>query len=276
MRTPPVAHYGITIAEAPPPDGVDQRDAPLSGALARNLQFLEVLGFAPAITNLYPGVGRQYIWRRGEPGDVDYIEQDNFTSYSAVARPATPGPRQGDTVFRLTHRDPRAALATLRERNLVTVDAAAADAFAAGATEWLLITSPAGQHYEFGPTQPTAAENHRVYVWTREDDIARIGRAYADHFGLAPVASGDFHGVGRVELLHRSAPGVSIGLLHSPAAGLAPRHSEDIFAEAGYTHYRLGAIDKTRTEAAARQAFPPGGDVAFVYFEDSYLELVQA
>ena len=278
MATPSIAHYGITIIEAAPAAGVDQRGVPITGVLARNLEFLKVLGFRPQIENFYAGVGRQYIWQRGEHGDVDYIEQDNFTSYSAAPRPPTPGPRQGDTVFRLTHRDPIATFKTLRARELISVDATEAGEFEQGRRAWLLFSSPSGQQYEYGATQPNAAANHRVYVWTAAADLARIRDAYRTHFGLQPQtgSSEDFHGIGHVELLARESPGVSIGLLHSPVAGLSPRFSEDIFAEAGYTHFRLGAIDKAKTEAATRQAFPSGGDVAFVYFEDSYLELVQA
>ena len=276
MRTPSIAHYGITIAEPAPPEGSDQRSVPITGTLAQNLEFLRVLGFEPHVENFYPGIGRQYIWRRGRADDADYIEQDNFTSYTATPRPMTPGPRQGDTVFRLTHREPVATLRALRAAGLVQVDAAAADAFERGERAWLLLASPSGQQYEFGMTAETAAANHRVYVWTADAEVDRICTQYRRHFGLVHAESADFHGIGRVELLQRAAPGVSIGLLHHPVAGLSPRWSEDIFGEAGYTHFRLGAIDKAETEAASRQAFPPGGDVSFVYFEDSYLELVQA
>ena len=45
--------------------------------------------------------------------------------------------------------------------------------------------------------------------------------------------------------------------------------------EAGYSHYRMGSPDMAHTESVTRQAFPKGGDVAFVYFRESYLELVQ-
>lgn len=276
MRTPSIAHYGITIVEQAPPADADQRAVPITGVLERNLAFLRVLGFEPHVENFYAGVGRQYIWRRGREGDVDYVEQDNFTSYSAQPRPHTAGPRQGDSVFRLTHRDPANALRTLRAEGLVAVDATAADAFMRGERSWVLIAAPSGQQYEFGATAETAADNHRVYVWTAAADVDRVCTQYRRHFGLSHVESGDFHGIGRVELLRRAAPGVSIGVLHDPVAGLAPRWSEDIFGEAGYTHFRLGAVDKPATEAIARQAFPPGGDVAYVYFEDSYLELVQA
>ena len=91
MGTPPIAHFGTTIIEAPPPKGTDQRDVPKAGALGDQLAFLEALGFAPAMENMYPGMGRQFIWRRGEPDDVNYIELDNFTSYAASDRPATSG-----------------------------------------------------------------------------------------------------------------------------------------------------------------------------------------
>ena len=91
-----------------------------------------------------------------------------------------------------------------------------------------------------------------------------------------PAQTEDFHGIGKVTRLTRDEPGLTIGLLHAGTQGLAERWTDDIFKEAGYSHFRLGALDKPVTEAATRQAFPAGGDVSFVYFEDSYLELVQA
>ncbi len=204
MRTPSIAHYGITIIEQAPPAGVDQRSVPITGTLERNLAFLRVLGFEPHIENFYPGIGRQYIWRRGREGDADYIEQDNFTSYTAAPRPPTPGPCQGDTVFRLTHADPVATLRTLRADGLVQVDAAAADAFERGEHAWLLLAAPSGQQYEFGATTATAADNHRVCVWTADTDVDRICTQYRRHFGLTHVGSDDFHSIGRVELLRRT------------------------------------------------------------------------
>lgn len=276
MGTPAIAHFGVTISEAPAPADADQRTIPITGALLGQLEFLKVLGFQPHVENFLPGIGRQYIWRRGTLGDIDYIEQDNFTSYSAKARPATPGPRQGDAIFRLTHRDPIAVFRTLRAQGLIKVDASQAAEFEHRDRDWILLSAPSGQRYELGPTAPTAAGNHVAYVWTAVADLAQRQASYRTHFGLEHVGSQDFHGIARVELLSRAEPGSTVGLLHTPAAGMAPRFSEDIFAEAGYPHFRLGAVNKTITEAAARQAFPPGGDVSYVHFADSYLELVQA
>ena len=277
MGTPAIAHFGITISEAPAPAGVDQRTIAITGALQGQLEFLRVLGFQPHIENFLPGIGRQYIWRRGSVGDVDYIEQDNFTSYTATARPATAGPRQGDAIFRLTHRDPISVFRTLRAQGLIEVDATQAAEFEHRDRDWILLSAPSGQRYELGATAPTAAGNHVAYVWTAAADVSRVQAEYQAHFGLIHSAAQDFHGLARVELLTRDAPGATVGLLHSPTtAALSPRWSEDIFAEAGYPHFRLGAIDKLGTEATARQAFPPGGDVSYVYFADSYLELVQA
>jgi hypothetical protein len=277
MHTPPIAHFGTTICESPPAVGTAQREAPIEGALASTLEFLETLGFVPGLENFYEGVGRQYIWRRGKPSDVDYVEQDNFTSYTAAPRPRTPGPRVGDTVFRVTHRQPRDVLRRLVGDGLAEVERPAEEEdFLAGDRDWLLVRAPNGQCYEFGPTQPTPAENHSVYVWTPSPELDAASANYERHFGLLKQSEReDFHGIGSVRRLARSDPGVTIGLLHDPGAGLAPRWTEDIFQEAGYSHFRLGAPDKSATEGSNRQAFPPAGDVAFVYFENSYLELVQ-
>ncbi len=277
MATPAIAHFGTTIIEAAPDADADQKQVPITGALSRTLEFLRILGFQPAMENMYPGVGRQYIWRRGNMGDIDYIEQDNFTSYGAMPRPATESPRAGDTVFRMTHGDAVGVFRTLDDAGLVEpADADQRAAFLDGSRSWLLFRGPNGQQYELGATQPTVAGNHTVYVWTPDDRLEQVADNYAAHFGLIPAEAEDFHGIGRVMRLTRAEPGLTIGLLHASVNGLAERWTDDIFKEAGYSHFRLGALDKPVTEAATRQAFPAGGDVSFVYFEDSYLELVQA
>jgi len=277
MATPCIAHYGTTIIEAAPPAGVDQKDVPITGQLADTLRFLELFGFEPLIENFYPGIGRQYIWRRGEPSDADYLEKDNFTSYRAQPRPPSAGPREGDTVFRLPHRDPVGVYRLWREHGLGEPRSKAAErAFLDGEQNWLLLHGPDGQLYELGPSQPTVWDNHRIYVWTADARLDEVAADYREHFGLLPVGDEDFHGWGKVRLLRRQDPGVSIGLLFDCAAPVQPRWTEDIFVEAGYSHFRLGALDRQTTQMQSREAFPSAGDVGFIYFQDSYLELVQA
>ena len=54
------------------------------------------------------------------------------------------------------------------------------------------------------------------------------------------------------------------------------QHSFDIFKDAGYSHFRLGSPDKSLVLDNAEEAFPDGGGpVAYVHFQNSYLELVQ-
>ena len=276
MATPAIAHFGTTIIEAPPEAGVNQADVPIAGALRDTLRFLEIFGFEPLVENFYPGMGRQYIWRRGQPGDVDYVEKDNFTSYRAESRPHTQGPRIGDTVFRLTHADPRAVWQAWQAEGLGEAwVAGAAEKFMAGAQPWLLLRGPDGQAYELGPTQGDVAGNHCIYVWTAATAVDDIAAAYAEHFNLVPDGVRDFHGLAQAHVLRRESPGMSVGLLCG-GAEVAERWTDDIFLEAGYSHFRLGATDMVRTVQVTREAFPQGGDVAFVYFADSYLELVQA
>ena len=277
MATPCIAHYGTTIIESAPPDGMDQRNVPIEGQLADTLAFLELFGFEPMMENFYPGMGRQYIWRRGEPTDVDYLEKDNFTSYRAQQRPASSGPREGDTLFRLPHADPVGVYRSWCERDLATpLSQQAEAAFLAGEQPWLLLRGPDGQHYELGPTQATASDNHRIYVWTADDRVDEVAAAYEGHFGLRSTGTEGFHGLGKVRLLGRDDPGVSLGLLFGCADGVQPRWTDDIFVEAGYSHFRLGALDMPVTQGESREAFPGAGDVGFIYFQDSYLELVQA
>ena len=80
MGTPSIAHFGTTIVESAPPEGMAQQDVPLDGILGDMLTFLKILGFVPGVENYYEGIWRQYIWSRGNVNDVDYVEQDNFTS----------------------------------------------------------------------------------------------------------------------------------------------------------------------------------------------------
>ena len=149
-------------------------------------------------------------------------------------------------------------------------------AFLAGTAPWVLIRGPQGQLFEFGQSTPDRATNHAVYVWTDPARLEATAAAFAREFDLEAQGDHDFHGQAHVRLLRRSRPGITIGLL-TPRAGdrVQPRWTDDIFVEAGYSHFRLGSFDKRRTREASREAFPDGGDVSFVYFADSYLELVQ-
>ena len=140
----------------------------------------------------------------------------------------------------------------------------------------MLLRGPDGQSYELAPVLPDAAGNRRIYIWTPDERVEAVAGAYQKHFGLEPAGTEGFHGIGTVRLLRRESPGVTVGLLFGSAIGVEPRWTDDIFVEAGYSHFRLGALDMDRTRSTSREAFPASGDVAFVHFEDSYLELVQA
>jgi hypothetical protein len=208
---------------------------------------------------------------------VDYLEKDNFTSYRAEQRPPSPGPREGDTIFRLPHRDPVDVYRRWRAAGLGTPLSEGAESdFLAGARSWLLLRGPDDQLYELGPTQASVCDNHRIYVWTADERVDEVAAAYEHHFGLLGRATEEFHDLGRVRLLVRDEPGVSLGLLFGAEAGVQPRWTDDIFVEAGYSHFRLGALNMPVTQQGSREAFPAAGDVGFIYFQDSYLELVQA
>ena len=276
MATPSIAHFGTTIVERAPSAGVAQKDVPLDGILGDMLAFLKILGFTPTIENYYEGIGRQFIWSRGTVDDVDYVEQDNFTSYTAEERPATDKPRVGDTIFRLTHSAPRKVLKQLLDEGLAKPLAGEdAEQYLRGETQWLLLQAPNGQTYQFGETQTAWADNHVVYIWTESARVTDIANNYKKCFGFRRTEDIIFHEVAQALMLRREEPGMSIGLLHRPDEEIASRWSDDIFKEAGYAHFRLGAPDKGVAQAASREAFPAAGDVSFVYFEDSYLELVQ-
>ena len=279
MGSPSIAHYGTTIMEPAPAEGVAIQDSPKEGALKGALRFFEIMGFRPLIENMYDGLGRQYIWNRGNQDDVDYVEVDSFTSFGSVERPATDAPRVGDTIFRLTHQTPVEIYGAWHAENLVTslVTPEQELAFINGETDWTLFRGPHGQMFEFGPTQPTRAGNHAIYVWTDPAKVDQIAADFSSEFAMDSMSAFDFHGVADGVCLRRDRPGTTIGLL-TPKAGdkIEPRWSEDIFLEAGYSHFRLGSPDKAHTLKNSRESFPDGGgDVSFVYYHDSYLELVQ-
>jgi len=278
MASPAIAHYGTTIIETPAPTGVDQRAIPYTGALAATLQLLELYGFEPLIENMYAGVGRQYIRRRGQITDPDYIEFDAFTSYRAVQRPSTATARVGDTIFRLTHQHPVEVFRQAAAQSLLTPAnrSANANSFLCGDSLWLLARGPNGQLFELGPTQLTRRDNNVVHIWTATETLDQTTSDFCTQFGMQEAQSALFHDVAQVKYLQRQRPGMTIGLLTPlPGEQVTPRWSDDIFLEAGYSHYRMGSPDKQRTLAASREAFPDGGDVSFVYFRDSYLEHVQ-
>ncbi len=278
MGTPSIAHYGTTIIEAEPNKDRPLSEAPKTGDLAKALRFFEIMQFEPLIENMYDGIGRQCILGRGKPTDIDYVEVDNFTSFRAVKRPDAGAPRVGDTHFRLTHKSPQDIYRAWKSEGLVSSLLSVDDesAFLDRKAEWTLFRAAHGQIFEFGPTQKTRAGNHAVYVWTDPGQIGAIAKSFCAQFGLEREGTFDFYGQADAQRLVRASPGITINLLTpKPGGEIAPRWSDDIFLEAGYAHFRLGAPDKTRTRTVTKEAFPDGGDVSFVYFHDSYLELVQ-
>jgi len=278
MGTPSIAHYGTTLMEAQPPEGTVYADHPKEGDLAKTLEFLDLFGFKPLIENMYEGLGRQYIWSRGSQDDADYVEKDTFTSFASVERPQTDMPRVGDTFFRMSHADPVGIYRTLKARKLVDpmVNAEYETAFLARAVDCIIYRGPDGQRYELCATLETTAENHTVYICTDPAELEATMADFVAEFGLTPAGTEDFYGYATAHLLKREDPGITIALLTAAeGTALEPRWTDDIFKEAGYSHYRMGSPDMAHTEEVTRQAFPKGGDVAFVYFRESYLELVQ-
>jgi hypothetical protein len=77
-------------------------------------------------------------------------------------------------------------------------------------------------------------------------------------------------------VLRRTGDGALTLQLLTPVGGvtLAPRITDDIFAQEGYPHFRLGTRNKPRALAAGEVVFPDTGDVSYVLIEGAYLELV--
>ena len=269
-----IAHFGTTLIESAPAEGADQLAIPMTGDLGRTDEFLRIFGAEIYIKNMYP-FGRQFIYKRGEPEDPDYFEKDTFTSYTAETLPETSTPRIGETIFRLPHQASRQVAAALIEKELIE-PLSDYMAFANDDAETLLFLGPDKQQYELAQSGANRHENHRVYIWTDSADLETHQQAYEEHFGLKFTELEDFFGLGTAHLLVRENPGITIALLTLNTGDISPKYSFDIFKDAGYSHFRLGAPDKSRVLEHSDEAFPDGGGpVAFVHFNNSYLELVQ-
>ena len=165
----------------------------------------------------------------------------------------------------------------LRAEELVTaLRDSEEEEFLAGAREGLLFDGPDCQRYELTASSDQPERNHVVYIWTEPDCLEATVADYDKSFGLACSAPiRDFHGIGRVTTLVRAEPPITIGLLTpAPGESVAPRFSDDIFAQVGYSHFRLGTAAKEPVLAEHRQVFPDTGDVSYVLFHEAYLELV--
>ena len=269
-----IAHFGTTLIESAPSKDADQASTLMTGDLGRTDEFLRILGAEIFIKNLYP-FGRQFIYKRGEVTDPDYFEKDTFTSYTAAPLPDTDSPRVAETVFRLPHQHPRQIATSLMDKGLIK-PLSSYDEFVNGSLATLFFIGPDRQRYELIESSKSRHKNHRIYIWTDDKDLENHKRGYAANFDIRLLGTEDFYGIGTAHLLVREDPGVTIALLTLKAGDISPKHSFDIFKDAGYSHFRLGSVDKLQVLNNAEEAFPDGGGpVAYVHFQNSYLELVQ-
>ena len=283
MGTPAIPHFGTTLYEvAPPPETTpeEQGQIPFTGQLARTDRFLEILGMECYVRNMYgPAVGRQYIYRRGKLGDLDYFEKDSFTSYSARFAPPSARPRIGDAVFRIVHYQVRDIYRQLLAEDLIRpIGPDGEEArFLGGEERSILVLGPDDQRYELAEVGEGFVENHAIFVWTDPARLADTIRSYAVEMDLVDRVGEklDFHGQGEVTLLTRVSNPITIGLL-TPYDGeaIAPRWTDDVFAQVGYSHFRLGSPRKDFVRKHHREMFPDTGDVSYVMFNEAYLELI--
>lgn len=270
MSTPCLAHYGATLAEEPIADDELHTTPPLGDA-ARALDFLAFLGFEPLVENRYPNLGRQWILGRGDRSDPTYLERDVFTSFTAGSVDAAGGdePAVGDTIVRLPLVDPARTVAELRSRGWA----------APYRPEPRWFRGPDGMVYEPAVGDPDPGVNRMISIWTDPGDLDRISDDYQELFAMAEVAVDEPVGsAARATILRRTGHGpVTLRLLTpAPRADtvVAPRATDDIFAQVGYAHFRLGAPDRAAVKDAGTEVFPDTGDVSYVLFHHAYLEVV--
>ena len=270
-----IAHFGTTLIETAPAEGEDQASIPMTGDLKRTNEFLNIFGAEVYITNMLPGIGRQYIYRKGDFEDPDYFEKDTFTSYSATPLPTADAPRIGEAIFRLPHQHAIDVAVQLNSAGLIE-PLSPFEPFINGSSDRLFFAGPDGQRYELCQSTDRRHENHRIYIWTDADDLEDHRQGYAEFFDINFSATENFYNNGTAHLLVREDPGITIALVTLNEGQIAPKHSFDIFKDAGYSHFRLGSPDKAKVLSNSEEAFPDGGGpVAFVHFQNSYLELVQ-
>jgi hypothetical protein len=283
MGTPAIPHFGTTLYEVAPDPSItpaEQAEIPFEGQLLRTHRWLELLGMELYIRNMYgPNVGRQYIYRRGRLGDLDYFEKDSFTSYSARFAPPAPRPRIGDTIFRVVHYQCRDVYRQALREDLIRPIGPDGEEqrFLSGEAPAILIKGPDDQAYELCEVSNRLVDNHAIFIWIDPAKYADVVRGYAVEFDIVDRvgAKQDFHGIGEVTLLTRIENPVTIGIL-TPYAGetVLPRWTDDVFAQVGYSHFRLGSPRKAYVRAHHREMFPDTGDVSYVMFHDAYLELI--
>jgi hypothetical protein len=270
-----IAHFGTTLIETAPTEGEDQASIPMTEDLKRTDEFLKFFGAEVYITNMLPGIGRQYIYKKGDFEDPDYFEKDTFTSYSAKPLPPTEGPRIGETIFRLPHPNAIDVAIQLSDAGLIKPLSPLGE-FIDGSFDRLFFGGPDGQQYELCHSTNKRHENHRIYIWTDAADLEDHMQGYAELFDINFTATENFYDIGKAHLLVRENPGITLALVTLNEGQISPKHSFDIFKDAGYSHFRLGSPDKVKVLANSEEAFPDGGGpVAFVHFQNSYLELVQ-
>ncbi|MEO1065253.1 MAG: hypothetical protein AAFZ07_27880 [Actinomycetota bacterium] len=261
--TPCLAHYGATLAEDPLSDD-ELHSAPPLGAAADALAFLDFLGFVPLIENRYPSLGRQWILGRGDRSEPAYLERDVFTSFTAGTVDSAAGdhPAVGDTIVRLPLADPAGTVAELSGRGWATPYA----------PEPAWFRGPDGMVYEPAPIDADPGVNRMISIWTDPAEVDRISRDYQVLFAFEEIAVDEPVGTAaRATVLRRSGVGpVTLRLLTpGPRAAtvVAPRVTDDIFAQVGYAHFRLGAPDREAVRAAGTEVFPDTGDVSYVLFQ---------
>jgi hypothetical protein len=270
MTTPCLAHYGATVSEPHVPSD-RLASAPPGGDAAAGLEFLRWLGFEPLHTNLYADIGRQWILRRGQVGDPGYLERDLFTSFRADEPVHAGGdtPRAGDAVFRLPVVDPVETLDGLRSRGW-------AEPYCG--VDGPLFRGPDAMVYEVAPITGDDMVDRTISLWTAPNDLERAVTTWTSVFGLESRDDRQrFHGIAEATVLARSGGGALTLQLLTPIDGadLAPRITDDIFAQQGYPHFRLGAPDKAAATAAGEIVFPDTGDVSYLLVGGAYIELVE-
>ncbi len=141
-----------------------------------------------------------------------------------------------------------------------------------------LFRGPDAAVYELAPITGDDAVDRTISLWIDAADVPRAVQTWSQLFGLELLASGvSFHGIGEATILQRRGNGpVTLQLLTPPTGvDLPARITDDIFAQQGYPHFRLGAPDKAAAQRAGETVFPDTGDVSYLLIEGAYLELVQ-
>ena len=202
--TPCLAHYGVTVAEPPVPDG-ELPTAPPGGDAAAGLAFLGHLGFEPMHTNLYPASA-------GSGSCAEGRSATRATSSAICSPRSAPTPRPPAAMYRMPAMRSSDFQSTTRCRCSPTCAHRAGRRPTSGREA--LFRGPDAALYELAPLSGDETQDRTVSLWTDPASLDDAVATWCRLFGFTDVGASSFHGVAVARVLRRVGDGaITLNLL---------------------------------------------------------------